>query len=1371
MKKIQFSAPISIALPKRGRLIILILVSIWVSAGALTMTWNGGETKAQTIACSISQLTSGQSSTASINAVISDDGSRVAIAATRNPTGGNADINQEVFIYTIATGTFTQVTNSTGGFNRHVSINANGSRIAFTSNRDLTGGNADLNVEIFFYDVGTAAITQVTNTTLDVPPGSGRQYWPNISGDGSRIAFLSTSNFTGNNSDQNDEYFLYEILSGNFTQLTSSSFAHPAPFTPPGMNFTGSEINFLHHGNMVGTNADGNLELWRRNINDLVGLHQVTNTTSTGFESFTSPTMTSGGVLYSFSSVANLGGTNPGGDHEIFINNGGGSSFTAITEGNGTWIRKTWPDISAAGTHIAFKGDRHIVRYDIAASSFTLIPETSPGGPGGINGGSQRPSISADGSRIAFYSNDNLTGGNPFNHEEIFLATCAAPTPTPPLLVVNRPDDSGDGICDGTCTLRDAVTAANTVPGDDTITFAAFLTNVTLANEITINGNNGSTQIKGLGADKLTINGGPGLNRIFYLNLANATISDLTLTGGDGEGTPIIGVNGTGGAIGANGGSLRLDRVHVTGNTAAIIGGGINHQNGALRITNSTISGNSSSTCGGLTAGGVTSTLNVANSTVSGNTATLHGGGICSAGAANFRNVTITENSADQGGGIRSTGQVNLGNTIVAGNTAATAYPEMDIQSGASASSIGFNLVGDSAGDAQATNTPVNYDPMVDILDTPPQLIALGNYGGTTPTHAVQFGSPAIDNGSQGVAFDPADGTTLLTDQRGNGFDREVGNVDIGAFEVQSARTYVTQTADANGACDANCSLREAIAVVPIGGTVEFAGGFTTATPIIVESEIFIDKNITISGPGADKIVISTDITNHRIFYSNTLLLTISGVTLTGGAGAPGGAIYANGGSLAIDGVHFLGNTGSGGGGGIYFNSGFNDSIIRNSTFSQNDARGGGFLCRGIGSSFTEQVTIINSTFTSNFSVSDGPAFASEECNIIARNITVSGNTGINNGGIFITSGGTLNIGNSIVSGNTATTTDPQFLRPEISLFQGASATSAGNNLIGDSPGEAANTFIPIAYQPSDILDTPPMLGPLQYNGGTTPTMELLSGSFAINSGSNALAVDPFNNTPLLTDQRGFVRFIGSPSAIVDIGAFEFGSAASWSSPTPPGANVNVTAGPVSVNFAGVTGSGNTTVSPIDPATAGQLPTGFTLGAGYPAYEISTTAVFTAPLIVCIQAPAVLNAGAFNALNVFHYENGILVDRTVSRDFPTKTICASVTSLSPFVVAASLAPSSADVSVSGRVVSPNGRAIANARVSITNAVSGVTLAARSNSFGNYRITEVESGQTYLLSALHKAHQFAPRIITVNEDLVDADLVAEPGEESESDKKK
>ena len=416
--------------PVVTRLFIPTLAGVWILATLMSLAWNSQRTSAQAppLSCSIRQLTSG-SSTAGVYVAISDDGGRIAFSIASNINGANSNFNQEVFIYNTQTGGFRQVTNTTGGFNNQVSTNADGSRIAFVSNRDLTGGNSDLNPEVFFYDSGTDSITQVTDT-LNVPLGLGIQYVPRISGDGSHIAFLSVSDLTGSNADRNQEYFLYEVASGNFTQLTDST-GNAGAFccvdSPPGINIDGTEVNFMHFGDPTGGNSDGNPEVFRWTAPGT--LQQLTNTTGLIHESFTSPTMNDSGTLYSFSSVHNLHGTNPGSDHEIFLYNDLAGTFSAITEGNGTWLRKTWPDLSADGTHLAFQGDRTIVHYDIGADSFTLIPDTPPADSGLL--GSRRPSISADGSLIAFYSDDDLTGSNPLNNEEVFLASCAASTPTP----------------------------------------------------------------------------------------------------------------------------------------------------------------------------------------------------------------------------------------------------------------------------------------------------------------------------------------------------------------------------------------------------------------------------------------------------------------------------------------------------------------------------------------------------------------------------------------------------------------------------------------------------------------------------------------------------------------------------------------------------------------------------------------------------------------------------------------------------------------------------------------------------------------------------------------------------------------------------
>ncbi|MHC4182840.1 MAG: TolB family protein, partial [Planctomycetota bacterium] len=88
----------------------------------------------------------------------------------------------------------TQVTTTTGGDNVNPSINADGTRVAFDSDRDITGGNADNNNEIFIFDT-TTGFTQVTTTTV------GSNLRPSINADGTRVAFISRNDITGGNAD------------------------------------------------------------------------------------------------------------------------------------------------------------------------------------------------------------------------------------------------------------------------------------------------------------------------------------------------------------------------------------------------------------------------------------------------------------------------------------------------------------------------------------------------------------------------------------------------------------------------------------------------------------------------------------------------------------------------------------------------------------------------------------------------------------------------------------------------------------------------------------------------------------------------------------------------------------------------------------------------------------------------------------------------------------------------------------------------------------------------------------------------------------------------------------------------------------------
>jgi hypothetical protein len=87
------------------------------------------------------------------------------------------------------------------------------------------------------------------------------------------------------------------------------------------------------------------------------------------------------------------------------------------------------------------------------------------------------------------------------------------------------------------------------------------------------------------------------------------------------------------------------------------------------------------------------------------------------------------------------------------------------------------------------------------------------------------------------------------------------------------------------------------------------------------------------------------------------------------------------------------------------------------------------------------------------------------------------------------------------------------------------------------------------------------------------------------------------------------------------------------------------------------------------------------------------------------------------------------------------------------------APTAAEATLSGRVVNARGRAIARTVVSLTDA-DGTVRQAMTNSFGYYRFSELEAGQTYVVQARHKQYVFAPLTVNLTDNLTAQDLVAQ-----------
>lgn len=108
----------------------------------------------------------------------------------------------------------------------------------------------------------------------------------------------------------------------------------------------------------------------------------------------------------------------------------------------------------------------------------------------------------------------------------------------------------------------------------------------------------------------------------------------------------------------------------------------------------------------------------------------------------------------------------------------------------------------------------------------------------------------------------------------------------------------------------------------------------------------------------------------------------------------------------------------------------------------------------------------------------------------------------------------------------------------------------------------------------------------------------------------------------------------------------------------------------------------------------------------------------------------------------------------------TATTVAGISTFSDWLLVAPLGPTAASAKVGGRVTSTYGRGVFGATIVMTDQ-SGQTFTARTNPFGYYRFYDVAAGNTYVVDVRHKQFSFAPKVISVANDLEELNFTSLP----------
>ncbi|MFN7931530.1 MAG: hypothetical protein U0Y68_27090 [Blastocatellia bacterium] len=259
---------------------------------------------------------------------VSDDGKRVVFESAADITGGNPDLNLEVFVYDVDKRTFIQITNTQHVYdpadadkpfnqrrvlisvsNNNAALSGDGTRIVFSSNSGTlipgeAGRNDDGNQEIFIATLPlnstTPALQRVTTTAASTQASGPTEVFdnhnPTINFNGTLIAFVTNrKDIPGvTNPDAIAQIVLYDTNTRQFTQVTKkneadaiSGFTFKGFNSNPQLSGNGNVLVFISGFNHAPTasvnNSDFNGEIFLYDVAAKT-ITQLTNTT--GFAGF-----------------------------------------------------------------------------------------------------------------------------------------------------------------------------------------------------------------------------------------------------------------------------------------------------------------------------------------------------------------------------------------------------------------------------------------------------------------------------------------------------------------------------------------------------------------------------------------------------------------------------------------------------------------------------------------------------------------------------------------------------------------------------------------------------------------------------------------------------------------------------------------------------------------------------------------------------------------------------------------------------------------------------------------------------------------------------------------------------------------------------
>ena len=394
---------------------------------------------------------------------ISADGRFVAFESRADNLVAN-DTNQlaDLFLHDRDTGVTTRVnvdssgnqTNTDQSFGFAPSLSADGRYVTFSTRApDVVPSdtNGPLGSDVFVHDTQTGETTRVSVDSLG-GQGNSESSGGSLSGDGQLVAFQSrASNLVANDTNAASDVFVHDRQSGATTRVstnTGGEQANGASFAAS-ISGNGQFVAFASFAtNLVANDNNGQVDIF---VHDLqTGTTTRVSVDSNGLEANgqnAEPVMSNDGRFVAFESRANNldpDDLNTFSDIYVHDQQTGVTSVVSKTEhGNssGFITSSTEPTISADGTIVAFTTGTRLVPEDtdniievyvhnLATGELVRAGVDSLGNSG--NSSSQRPGLSADGTILAFDSSaTNLVASDTNETADVFVND-SIESPEPP---------------------------------------------------------------------------------------------------------------------------------------------------------------------------------------------------------------------------------------------------------------------------------------------------------------------------------------------------------------------------------------------------------------------------------------------------------------------------------------------------------------------------------------------------------------------------------------------------------------------------------------------------------------------------------------------------------------------------------------------------------------------------------------------------------------------------------------------------------------------------------------------------------------------------------------------------------------------------